>query len=127
MDYNFTDVIKQFDRLCKLYGERNCDPKVCPVSALIDLWEHANCDSWDGGCLNFATIWPDRFEEEVMKWAEVHEEPVYPTTRDIINNIRALMQVDESRVEYEEFLDMPLNRAAAEYFGFVPINENKLV
>ena len=127
MEYNFVEVIKQFDRMCQKYGQLHCDPKECPISALIDLWESAHDEKWDDHCLNFAKVCPDAFAEEVMNWAEANEKPIYPTTRDIISKIRMLMQVDESKVEYEEFLDMPLNDVAADYFGIEPINKDKLV
>lgn len=126
MKYNFVEVIENFDRLCNTYNH-HCRVEECPISALIDLWEKATEDSYDDHCLEFAKVWPDRFAEEVMKWAAIREKPIYPTTQDIINKIRMLMKVDESTIRYKEFLDMPLNKTAADYFGIKPINEDKLV
>lgn len=127
MKYNFNNVVRNFNRMCSKYN-LHCDADECPIAALIDEWEKERGETWDENCIFFATEEPEAFADDVMTWAENNsEEAIYPTTRDIINKIRALMQVDESRVEYEEFLDMPLNKTAAEYFGIIPINENKLV
>ncbi len=126
MEYNFVEVVKQFDRMCKRYNN-HCSPEECPICALISQWESCHDSIWGNGCLDFAKKWPERFVEEVMNWTEENEKPIYPTTRNIISKIRMLMQIDESKVGYEEFLDMPLNDIAADYFGIEPINKDKLV
>ena len=126
MEYNFVEIIKQFDKMCQKYGEMHCSPDECPISALIDLWERAHENHWDNHCLNFAKIWPDRFAEEVMKWAANHEEPIYPTIREIINKICLLMGYD-SNIELDTFLEKRLTKEVADYFGIEPINKDKLV
>lgn len=127
MEYNFVEVIEQFDKMCRRLGQMHCDPKECPISALIDLWERTHEKRWDDHCLNFAREMPAQFAKEVMKWAKSHDEPIYPTTQDIINKIRMFMNVNESTITYKEFLNMPLNKTAADYFGIGPINKDKLV
>lgn len=127
MEYNFVEVIKQFDRMCQKLGQMHCDPKECPISALIDLWERAHVNRWDDHCLNFAREWPDRFAEEVMKWANMHDkEPIYPTIGEVLNKICTLMNID-SKTSINTIYDERLNKTAADYFGIEPINKDKLV
>ena len=126
MDYNFVDVMKAFDRMCNKY-DYICDVNECPIARLIDVWEKQHDDVWDRDCVYFGSKYPEDFVKAVMQWNEANPPAIYPTTRDIISKIRMLMQIDESNVGYEEFLDMPLNAVAADYFGIEPINKDKLV
>lgn len=127
MEYNFVEVIEQFDRMCQRLGQMNCDPKECPISALIDLWEHTHEDRWDDHCLNFAREMPDQFAKEVMKWANTHDkEPIYPTIGEVLNKICILMNINPKTSIYT-ICDERLNETAANYFGIEPINKDKLV
>lgn len=124
MEYNFVEVIKQFDKMCR---EMHCSPDECPISALIDLWERAYENHWDDHCLNFAKIWPDRFAEEVMKWSKTYgETPVYPTIGEVLNKICILMNINP-KTSINTIYDERLDKTTAEYFGIEPINKDKLV
>lgn len=126
MEYNFVEVMKQFDRMCQKLGQMHCDPRECPISALISLWEHTHDERWDDHCLNFAREMPDQFAKEVMKWAESHDEPIYPTIGEVLNKICVLMNINP-KTSINTIYDERLNEATANYFGIEPINKDKLV
>jgi len=123
MDYNFAEVIKQFDKICSKYGDQHCE---CPVGDLIDMWEHSNDKEWNGHCLEFAKMCPDAFAEEVMSWEEEEEEPIYPTIREVMDRICLMMGYKQGE-NLEYFLDKRLSEEVADLFGIEPINKNKLV
>jgi len=126
MEYNFVEVIEQFDKMCRRLGQMHCDPKECPISAFIDLWERTHGKRWDDHCLNFAREMPDQFAKEVMKWAKSHDEPIYPTIREVVNKLCLMMGYKQTN-NLEDFLDTRLSEKAANYFGIEPINKDKLV
>jgi len=125
MEYNFVEVIKQFDRMCQKYNNR-CSPKECPICALIGQWEAYYNKAWGDKCLDFAKQWPDRFVEEVIKWAKSHDEPIYPTIREVVNKLCLMMGYEQTN-NLEDFLDTRLSEKAADYFDIEPINKDKLV
>ena len=125
MEYNFVEVVKQFDRMCKRYNN-HCSPKECPICALISQWESCHDSTWSDGCLDFAKKWPERFVEKVMNWAETTEEPIYPTIREVINKICLMMGYKQGE-NVEMFLDERLSEEVANLFGIEPINKDKLV
>lgn len=123
VDYNFAEVIKQFDKICSKYGDQHCE---CPVGDLIDTWEHLNDKEWNGHCLDFAKICPDAFSDVVMAWKEEKEELIYPTLREVMDKIFTLMHINVA-ADPQDYLDKPITEEVANYFGIKPINKNKLV
>lgn len=64
----YTEVIKQFKRMCKSVTPIKCTRGECPMG----------CENI-GQCRKVAFERPAKFEEQVMSWAAEHPEPVYPT------------------------------------------------
>lgn len=126
MDYNFVEVMRNFNRMCDKY-DYMCDENECPIARLIDVWEKEHNETWDRDCVFWGMKNPEVFAREVMRWTKVNPPDIYPRVDEIIGKIRQLMNVDESECEFEDFLDMRLNEAAADYFGIEPINKDKLV
>lgn len=126
MDYNFVEVMKNFNRMCKKY-DYLCDINECPVAQLIDGFEKKDDCIWDRDCVYFGSKYPEEFAEAVMQWNLTHPELVFPTVSEIISKIRQLMEIDESKYTFEDFMNMHLNEQTANYFGIKPINKDKLV
>ena len=69
----FSEVMKQFDRLCV---SSSCPG--CPLEG--------NCD------MAYARDYPQVFEERVMEWAKAHPPgPVYPTWGDWLDHSNQLL------------------------------------
>lgn len=64
----FSEVIKQFKRMCKSVTLAKCTRGECPMG----------CENI-GQCRKVAFERPSDFEQRVMSWAAEHPEPVYPT------------------------------------------------
>ena len=63
----YSEVIKQFKRMCKV---GNCATTTgCPMYPSCNISQ----------CRKIAFERPAEFETRVMEWAEEHPEPVYPT------------------------------------------------
>ena len=60
----FEEVVRQFRRMCETQG---CDG--CPMYPACNI----------GQCRKIAFQRPNEFEAKVMKWAQEHPEPIYPT------------------------------------------------
>lgn len=63
----FAEVMRQFDRMCKAHA--GCID--CPLHSLYGVSDECSV----GTFINK----PDYIEREVMEWAAVNPEPVYPT------------------------------------------------
>ena len=125
MDYNFVEVMKNFNRMCKKY-DYLCDINECPVAQLIDGFEKKDDCIWDRDCVYFGSKYPKEFAEAVMQWAASHEEPIYPTIGEILNKICGLMNID-LKTNINTLYDERINEVVADYFGIQPINKDKLV
>ena len=125
MDYNFVEVMKHFNRMCKKY-DYLCDINECPVAQLIDGFEKKDDCIWDRDCVYFGSKYPEEFAEAVMQWAASHEEPIYPTIGEILNKICGLMNID-LKTNINTLYDERINEVVADYFGIQPINKDKLV
>lgn len=64
----FSEVIKQFKRMCKSVTPMKCTRGECQMG----------CENI-GQCRKVAFERPAKFEEQVMSWAAEHPEPVYPS------------------------------------------------
>ena len=69
----YTEVIKQFKRMCKSISPAKCTRGECPM----------RCENI-GQCRKVAFERPAKFEEQVMTWAAEHPEPMYETWLEFI-------------------------------------------
>ena len=67
----YSEVIKQFKRMCKSVTPAKCTRGKCPMG----------CENI-GQCRKIAFEQPSCFEDIVMAWAAEHPEPVYPTWKE---------------------------------------------
>lgn len=125
MEYNFIEVMRNFNRMCKGY-DWHCDLSECPIAALINEWEKEHDVTWDRDCIFFATEKPEKFVSSVMTWAQDNPVPIYPTVREVVNKICILMGYAPN-TELNTFLEQRLTAKVANYFGIEPINKDKLV
>lgn len=126
MEYNFIEVAKNFDRMCKRYNS-HCDLHECPVAMLIDEWEKEHSDIWIGSCMDIAKEKPEEFADYVMTWAEDNPELTYPTIGDVVRKICQLMNINCQKSNLYTLLENRLSKEVADYFNIKPINEERLV
>lgn len=74
----YTEVIKQFKRMCKSVTLMKCTRGECPIAM--------GCENI-GQCRKAAFERPLDFEKRVMDWAAEHPEPVYPTWEEWLQSI----------------------------------------
>ena len=72
----YTEVIKQFKRMCKSITPIECTRGECPMG-LENI----------GQCRKVAFECPEKFEEQVMAWAAKHPEPKYPSWEEYLCSI----------------------------------------
>lgn len=72
----YSEVIKQFKRMCKSVSPVQCTRGECPM----------RCENI-GQCRKVAVEHPMEFEERVMAWVAKHPEPVYPTLAEWLRSI----------------------------------------
>ena len=68
----FSEVIKQFKRMCKSISSAKCTRGECPMGYEF------GCENI-GQCRKIIIEEYDKFEDLVMAWAADNPEPVYPT------------------------------------------------
>lgn len=126
MNYNFTEVIDEYSRMCEKL-QNNCTPTTCPVYALIEEWEDSHNEVWDDRCIVFARQNPDEFADVVMTWARENPRNIYPTIREVVTNMAIKSGLSTNDLK-DLFLVMNtrLSEEAADYFGISPINEDVL-
>lgn len=95
----FSEVMKQFNRLCQ---STSCAK--CPVNA------HCTWDDMMSG--------PDEFEKLIMDWAKAHPEPVYPTWYDWLKEQGILYHPDPGTINDKGFKPIPAD--IAEKLGIEP-------
>lgn len=91
----YTEVIKQFKRMCKSVTPMKCIRGECPMG----------CENI-GQCRKVAFERPAKFEEQVMAWAAEHPELVYPAWRDWLRDLYGnpdmiMTDILESRIDPE--------------------------
>ena len=119
MDYNFVEVMQNFDRMCQQY-DYVCDADECPIAALMDKWEKESHEIWTRDCVYYGSKYPKEFADAVMQWAEAHQ---YPTIGEVVEKLCSIMGIEEN-VDMIDVLDTPLTEAAANYLN---IKNGKLV
>lgn len=110
----FQKVIEERHRMCEYYTEKDCAG--CPFGV--------NAHFHDSDKLPLEQ--PNFVEKQVMEVSREHPPLVYPFARDVINMMAGKMKYDLRNGNIYEFMDMRLNKAAADYFGIKPINEDTL-
>lgn len=99
----YTEVIKQFTRMCKSTTGFKCSRGECPVMG------HAfGCENI-GQCRKIAFERPDVFEEKVMAWAAENPEPVYPTWYRWLIMMGAIGSVEDLFSDLQ--LEIPADKA----------------
>ena len=86
-EYNFTDVMRQWRRMCKAFSETP-DCEGCPIE---DMTEHG-CDGIYSDEFADVVDW-NEFARRVMQWAEENPEPVYPTWLEWLTEIGVFEQI----------------------------------
>ena len=125
MDYNFVEVMQNFDRMCQQY-DYICDADECPIAALMDKWEKETHEIWTRDCAYYGSKYPKEFADAVMQWAVTHPTPIYPTIGEILNKICELMNINP-KTNINTLYDERINEVVADYFDIKPINKDKLV
>lgn len=125
MDYNFIEVIQNFNRMCNKYYS-HCSVRECPIAELIKRWEIEHEDDWTRNCITFAREEPEEFADCVMTWAQDNPVAIYPTIGEVVRKICALMNIDP-HTSINTICDERLTEETAKYFGIEPINKDKLV
>lgn len=80
----YTEVIKQFKRMCESTTGFKCSRGECPVMGYAFGCENIS------QCRKIALEHPNEFEEKVMSWAAEHPEPVYPTWAEWLESMHVI-------------------------------------
>ena len=105
----FSEVIKQFKRMCKSITLMKCTRGECPMG----------CENI-GQCRKVAFERPAKFEEQVMSWAAEHPEPVYPSIAKYIEQFGITIRRDGS-LEADFFkANEPMSADIAQKLGIEP-------
>lgn len=107
----FSDVIKQFKRMCWYYG-RDKKQKSCPICT-----SYPNCNI--GQCRKIAFEQPTCFEDVVMAWAAEH--PVfYPTWGEYLCSIGLIRDCHSGAEVACRLFDNSIPADIAEKLGIEP-------
>lgn len=112
----FQMIIKDLERLCDTYRSLGkCGTDECPLYCenLCYARQMVHVHGDDAGGL----------EDVVMKWAEEHPEPVYPTFREWLISIGIIGQMSTHSVIADKLAMTPIPADIAEKLGIEP-NEN---
>lgn len=101
----FSEVIKQFKRMCKSVTPMKCTRGECPMG----------CENI-GQCRKVAFEQPSCFEDIVMAWAAEHPEPVYPAWRDWLRSQYPMM----GTYTMTDILESPIPDDIAQKLGIEP-------
>lgn len=97
----FQEVLKQWNRMCKAFGE-DCDK--CPI-------KYSPCQY-----ISFDILHLSSKEQPIMKWAAEHPEPVYPTWFEWFKTVVP----DEEMLQRGMYWDMQIPADIAEKLGLQP-------
>ena len=104
----FSDVIKQFKRMCKSISPAKCTRGECPMG----------CENI-GQCRKVAFERPSDFEQRVMSWAAEHTETIYPTWFEWFKTVIS----DEEMLQRGLCWDMQIPADIAKKLGIEPKEE----
>ena len=90
----WTEVMKQFDRMCWHYQREHKCPMECPMGG-VNISQ----------CRKIAFEFPGSVERIVMSWVDEHSEPVYPTWFEWLEDIGI---VSKAKSEYSQIYDVVL-------------------
>ena len=106
----FSEVIRQKKRMCSSVLCCNCDI-------------YRLCGEDLSKCAQFINNNPKKAEEVIMSWAAEHQEPVYPTWRDLFERMGANIRCDGT-VQFQLFAaDKPIPADIARKLGIAPKEE----
>lgn len=112
---NFVKVMKEANRMFDFYQDNKKD---CPFTKELNSTFRAD---W----MNFAFEEPEKFADMVKEWSDRYPRPVYPSFRDLIEDMCNAGGVKDwpTKLPANELLDMEIPRQAAKEYGIPAINE----
>lgn len=102
----YTEVMKTQKRMCKYYEKISDSCEGCPIheEEIAYICCEAPC------AIDIKDV--DKAEKLIMAWAVEHQEPVYPTWREYIEDYTGILMID--------VIDDPIPADIAEKLGLQP-------
>ena len=111
----YNDVINHFKRMCRYYNNM-ATQNSCPLYCKGHGCNISHC--------RLLAFDDKKFQNVVMKWAETHKEPVYPTWMEWLTDVGAIPKAiswDEPLVEaVYDAIQEPISADTAQKLGIEP-------